>query len=799
MNDGFAARLWYLAALWLAGCAALAAVTWVCFFLNVSVAATALTYVAVIVVLSLFDSLVSAAIFSFFAAGCLNYFFVEPRFSFNVRFGQDAATLAAFLVTSFVVTGLVRRTRRLGEALRKSEATFLAEAQQLSRTGSFGWNVSTGDVLWSAESFRIFGLDPSVRPTLETILERVHPDDTARVRQIVEEAGRTKQDFNFEHRLQMPDGAIKHINVVAHFRRDEGSDGRFIGAMMDVTERQSVEERLRYSEHRYRNLFGAMAASFWELDFAPVTGMLRGLKKSGVQDFRAYFDAHPEFVREMMRNSRVIDVNDETVKLFGRGDKAELLTNVEHFWPEESTHVYAESILQSIAGKPNYSTECKLRRVDGTMFDGLFTAAFPPATFGKGTLVVGVIDITERRKAFEELEKSEQRYRNLFQYMPLSLTQIDTSRLVPLYRALRQQGVTDLKAYLDKNPDYLWTLTNAMHIDEVNDHNARMFGAPDAQAMHGPISRYWSARPDSIRRAMESLYGGESSYQEETQVVRFDGSTIDVLFSVARPTPVTDKSLVGFLDITALKQAHAAVQQSEVRYRNLFHHMPIPLWRMNSLRLVAEMRRLREQGVTDLMAHMREHPDLVKHAMELIVVEEVNQSTVDLFGANDPGQLLGPVAKYWTADTSQFERVLDARFRGEDTFAIDAKMTTLQGRMLEGLFVAAFPAQLSELGVSLNAFVDATERLRAEEMLRRVQADFAHAARVSMLGELTASIAHEVNQPLAAITTNGEAGLRWINRPEPDIGEAKLLLGRMVADAAMGEHVHVQNLKTKRW
>ena len=68
-------------------------------------------------------------------------------------------------------------------------------------------------------------------------------------------------------------------------------------------------------------------------------------------------------------------------------------------------------------------------------------------------------------------------------------------------------------------------------------------------------------------------------------------------------------------------------------------------------------------------------------------------------------------------------------------------------------------------------------------MLQRVQADFAHAARVSMLGELTASIAHEVNQPLAAIATNGEAGLRWLNRPEPDIAEARELTKRMIADA----------------
>jgi len=551
----------------------------------------------------------------------------------------------------------------------------------------------------------------------------------------------------------------------------------------DITQRKRSEERLRYSEHRYINLFRAMAASFWEIDFSAVPPMLRALRKAGVEDFGAYFRAHPEFVREMMKNSRVIDVNDETIKLFGRGNKDELLSDLDQFWPEESTHVYAESILQSIVGQPNYSTECKLRRVDGTLFDALFTAAFPPETYGKGTLVVGVIDITPRKQAFAGLERSEQRYRNLFQYMPMSLTQIDTSRLVPIYRGLRQQGINDLGPYLDANPDFLWTITDAMVIDEVNDHNARMFGAPDQAAMRGPITRYWKARPETIRRALESLYRGDLSYQEETRVVRFDGTEIDVLFSVARPEPVGDKSLVGFLDITELKQAHREVERSETRYRNLFHHMPIPLWRMNSSALLSDMKRLREQGVTDLAAYMRHNEDFVHRCMDLIIVEEVNQSTIDLFGAGDPRDLLGPVRQYWTADVSQFAQIMDARFRGEHSHAQHLKMTAYDGRVLEGLFVAAFPPELSALGISLNAFVDATDRVHAEEMLRKVQAEFAHAARVSMLGELTASIAHEVNQPLAAITTNGEAGLRWLNRPVPDVDEARSLMKRMVADA----------------
>jgi C4-dicarboxylate-specific signal transduction histidine kinase len=127
-------------------------------------------------------------------------------------------------------------------------------------------------------------------------------------------------------------------------------------------------------------------------------------------------------------------------------------------------------------------------------------------------------------------------------------------------------------------------------------------------------------------------------------------------------------------------------------------------------------------------------------------------------------------------------------------------MVTQDGRVLEGLFTAAFPAPLKELGLNINGFIDATERNHAQEMLRQVQADFAHAARVSILGELTASIAHEVNQPLAAIATNGEAGLRWLAGPNSDLAEVREIISEVVADARRASDIiaRVRAMATRR-
>ena len=133
----------------------------------------------------------------------------------------------------------IERTRG-EEALRRSE-TYLAEAQKLSHTGSFGWNISTGELTWSAETFCILGYDVAPKPKLELVLQRVHPEDLALVQQAIEAASREGADLDFEHRLLMPDNSIKHVHVLAHAVRNNSGEVEFVGAVMDVTERKRAE------------------------------------------------------------------------------------------------------------------------------------------------------------------------------------------------------------------------------------------------------------------------------------------------------------------------------------------------------------------------------------------------------------------------------------------------------------------------------------------------------------------------------------------------------------------------------
>jgi PAS domain S-box-containing protein len=150
-------------------------------------------------------------------------------------------------------------------ALRQSQ-NYLAEAQRLSRTGSFGWRVATGEIVWSEETFRIFGYDkaPSVR--IETVVQRIHPDDRAGAQQTIDRATRDGKDFNHEYRLLLPDGSVKHVHATAHAMPDESGGIEFVGAVTDVTARKRAEERLHEAQAELAHVtrvtaLGELAAS----------------------------------------------------------------------------------------------------------------------------------------------------------------------------------------------------------------------------------------------------------------------------------------------------------------------------------------------------------------------------------------------------------------------------------------------------------------------------------------------------------------------------------------------------------
>jgi len=151
------------------------------------------------------------------------------------------------------------------DALRQSQS-YLAEAQRLSQTGSFGWRVASGEIIWSDETFRIFGHARVPSVSLDIVFQRIHPEDRARVRQTLDRASSDGRDFDHGYRLRMPDGSIKHVHATAHAVTDTSGGIEFVGAVTDITARKQAEEKLHEAQAELAHVarvtaLGELAAS----------------------------------------------------------------------------------------------------------------------------------------------------------------------------------------------------------------------------------------------------------------------------------------------------------------------------------------------------------------------------------------------------------------------------------------------------------------------------------------------------------------------------------------------------------
>lgn len=238
-------------------------------------------------------------------------------------------------------------------------------------------------------------------------------------------------------------------------------------------------------------------------------------------------------------------------------------------------------------------------------------------------------------------------------------------------------------------------------------------------------------------------------------------------------------------DISRRRAAEEALRVSEYRYRNMFQAMAVAFWEVDFTAVGAMLIPLRDRGVTDLGAWLRADRDFVRETMRVATIGDINPKALELFGAPDAEAMVGrSIERFWPRESEcVYIDALVATMTRQPHLVTETRLNRLDGGTIDVLFSVSLSQEARKRGVMLIGVIDVSERKAAEAALQALRAEFAHAARVSMLGELTASIAHEVNQPLAAIATSGSASLRWLAAAEPDLDEVRGLADRIVADA----------------
>ena len=252
---------------------------------------------------------------------------------------------------------------------------FLEEGQRLSHTGSWMWNLASGELKWSREHFLILGADPEIdKASTHLFWSRVHPDDREWLEKLTDQAVRDKHEFEREFRLLLPDGALKHVSGIGRpVLDDAGNLTAFIGTTMDITPRKRAEEELRKQKAHFEKLF----------ELAPEAIVLR--------DFE----------------NRILRVNREFTKLYGFTAEEAIGRNITDLIVPEGHGEESEKIRAALQRGERVDAELSRKKKDGSRLIVSFVAA-PVQVVGNTPEIYGIYrDITERKKAEEALKRSE--------------------------------------------------------------------------------------------------------------------------------------------------------------------------------------------------------------------------------------------------------------------------------------------------------------------------------------------------------------------------------------------------------
>ncbi len=247
---------------------------------------------------------------------------------------------------------------------------------------------------------------------------------------------------------------------------------------------------------------------------------------------------------------------------------------------------------------------------------------------------------------------------------------------------------------------------------------------------------------------------------------------------------------LGAIGITAAllvrnREIQFAARAADLRYRTIFNTLAIAIWEHDFRDVKQAIDDLRTSGVSDLRGYLTEHPEFVIHLRQLVRITDANDTALRLLQVPSKQHFFTHLADFLPEHDDSFFDCILAIDEGRELFETETQVRTTKGDYVDIMVALSFPPDGAGLDRICGSILDVTERKRVQAMLNRTRTELDHATRAASIGELSASIAHEVSQPLSAVRTFTEAARRWLTRNPPDIPEALAAIDQ-AARSALG-------------
>ncbi|RYG11541.1 MAG: PAS domain-containing protein, partial [Caulobacteraceae bacterium] len=299
-----------------------------------------------------------------------------------------------------------------------------------------------------------------------------------------------------------------------------------------------------------------------------------------------------------------------------------------------------------------------------------------------------------------------------------------------------------------------------------NDGAAALYGYSRDEAIGARGQDLLHTELPIAREQIEAVIAAEGAWSGEIVRTRKDGTRL----ILSSRWSVRQQGRQGRRQIIETSADVTEQRLLDRRYQGIFNAAGFAIWEADWSLIRRAILTLKQEGVTDLEAYLLAHPSAVRQMVRDVAILDINAVAVRLFKADSREALIGhSLARSFTPATeAAFARALARVDAGEPHVELETLYQTLTGEPVEVLIRVTVPDNGGDWDRVLVTAVDLTERNRMQARLNETLAELSHASRISMLGELAASIAHEVNQPLAAVVTYGEAGRRWLSREPLD-------------------------------